>query len=440
MPGASLPPGPRLPGLVQGLLGFSHPEAFLRACRRRYGSCFTLRLSRLGTYVYLTDPADIRAVFHGDAGTFRAGEANGRLLAGVLGPRSVLVTDGAEHRRQRQLMMPAFHGDSVAALATTMAEAAADEIGRWPAGQPFAALPRMRAITLEVIMRAVIGTEDQERLAHLRDVLPPLVDLNLLSMLQYAYPALQPYWPWQRFRAIGERVDSALHTEIARTRDDPRLASRKDVLAMLVRATDANGETMTAAELRDQLVTLLLAGHETTATALAGGLERLTRHPRILAAARQAAREDDAGYLDAVVAEVLRVRPVVTEVSRQLSRPARVGGYLLPAGTIAEPAILAVQHDPRRYPDPLLFDPERFTGRPPDPLIWLPFGGGNRRCLGAAFASTEMRVVLREVLRRVDLETTAAPDEPAKVRHVTLVPGNGARITIQHRVMAAHIA
>lgn len=432
----ALPPGPAWPGVIQVLLGFSRPEAFLRLCRRRYGPCFTLRLAGLGTFVYLTDPADIRAVFRGDPDTFRAGEANGLVLRGLLGPSSVLVTDGEVHRRQRRLMMPAFHGDSVAALAAMMAGIAAEDIRKWPVGQRFAADPRLRAITLEVILRTVIGADDERRLARLREVLPPLASLNGLMLLQYTYPALQDRGPWKKFRAIEERANAVLRAEIARCQSDPALAGRKDVLAMLVRARDENGSAMTPGELRDQLVTLLLAGHETTATALAWSLERLTRHPLALARAQRAARQDDDRYLDAVAAETLRVRPVVMDVSRRLSRPARVGGYLLPAGTMVNPAIAVVQRAAEHYPDPLAFDPGRFAGRPPDSSVWLPFGGGSRRCLGAAFASTEMRVVLREVLRQVDLATTAARGEPAKMRHVTLVPARGAQVTVRSRVAA----
>lgn len=415
---------------------FSRPEAYLRACRRRYGPSFTIRAGRIGTYVYLTDPADIRAVFRGDPETFHAGEANGMFLAGLLGPKSVLVTDGDQHRRQRRLMMPAFHGASVAALAGMMADIAAEDITTWPAGQPFPVWPRMRRITLEVILRTVIGANDERRLANLREVLPPLVDLSLLSLLQYAYPALRDRWPWRRFRVIEERANAALHAEIAHCQRDPALEQRKDVLALLVRARDCDGSAMTPDELRDQLVTLLLAGHETTATGLAWSLERLTRHPPLLARARRAALEDDHGYLDAVVTEALRVRPVVPDISRRLTRPVQLGGYLLPAGTMVDPAIALVQRDAEHYPDPLAFDPERFAGRPADTSVWLPFGGGNRRCLGAAFASTEMRVVLREVLRRADLDTTTARGESAKVRHVTLVPRKGARITVRRLLPA----
>ncbi len=397
-----------------------------------------MKAAGLGTFVYLTDPADIRAVFRADADTFHAGEANGLVLASLLGPGSVLVTDGEVHRRQRRLMTPAFHGNAVARLASTMAAIAAADIETWPVRQPFPVASRMRRITLEVILRAVIGADDPARLAALRAVLPPLVDLNLFNVLPFAFPALAGRGPWKRYQAVAERADAALRAEITRSKQDPALGRRTDVLAMLIRARarDADGSAMTDSELRDQLVTLLLAGHETTATALAWALERLIRHPAVLARAQRAAREDDIGYLDAIVAETLRFRPVVPDISRRLTRPAEVAGYLLPAGIMVDPAIPLVQRAAEHYPRPLEFDPDRFAVRPPDPLVWLPFGGGTRRCLGAAFASTEMRIVLAEVLRRTELQTTAARAEPAKVRHVTLVPGRGARITVNRQVAA----
>lgn len=412
----------------------ARPEAFLSFCHRRYGSCFTVKAAGLGTFVYLTDPADIRAVFRADAGTFHAGEANGLVLAALLGPTSVLVTDGEVHRRQRQLMAPAFHGHAVAQLAATMAGVAAADIASWPVRQPFSVAPRMRRITLEVILRAVIGADDPARLATLRAVLPPLVDLNAFTLLPFVFPALAGRGPWKKYQAAAERADAALRAEISHSKQDPALGQRTDVLAMLIRARDADGTAMTDDELRDQLVTLLLAGHETTATALAWALERLVRHPAVLAEAQRAARGGETRYLDAIVAETLRVRPVVPDVSRRLTKPARVAGYLLPAGVMVDPAILLVQRAAGHYPRPLEFDPGRFAAQPPDPLVWLPFGGGTRRCLGAAFASTEMRIVLAEVLRRTELRATTARGEPARVRHVTLVPRHGARITVDRQM------
>ena len=432
-----MPRGPRIPGWLLGLVLLWRPEEFLSRCARRYGPAFTIRLGRkLGTLVYLSDPGDIRELFRGDPDTFRAGEANGTILAPLLGSTSVLVTDGDTHRRQRKLMNPAFHGKSVSGLAPMMASIAAREIETWPVGVEFATRPLFQRITLEVILRTVIGADDDASLAELRGALPPLVDLNLLAMMQFAFPRLAGVWPWSRFRPVEARANAALRAEIERSRNDPDLEDRSDVLATLVRARGEDGDHLSPSELRDQLVTLLLAGHETTATGLAWAVERLVRHPEILARAQTAAREGDDAYLDAVVAETLRVRPVVPDVSRRVTRPAAIGGHRLRAGVLTNPAILLVNKSPANYEDPGRFDPQRFVGKPPDPSIWIPFGGGSRRCLGAACAATEMRVVLRELLSRVDLEPTTDRDEPARIRHVTLIPKRGARVRIAGRVAA----
>ena len=436
-PEGTMPPGPRVPGWMLGLVLLWRPEQVLEWCARRYGPTFTIRLGRkLGTIVYLTDPADIRELFRGDNDTFRAGEANGMILAPLLGASSVLVTDGEVHKRQRKLMNPAFHGKSVDRLAPMMARIAAEEIESWPVGVEVATRPLFQRVTLEVILRTVIGADDETSLAELREALPPLVDLNLLAMMQFAFPRLGGVWPWSRFRPVAARADAALRAEIRRCRDAADLAGRSDVLATLVSATDGDGDHLSEAELRDQLVTLLLAGHETTATGLAWAVERLVRHPVILAKATAAAREGDDAYLDAVVSETLRVRPVVPDISRRVTRASLLGRWRLREGVVANPAIVVVHKGPGNYEEPGRFDPERFVGKPPDPAIWLPFGGGSRRCLGAAFAATEMRVVLGELLRRVDLDTTDHPGERARLRHVTLVPRDGARVRISAKVPA----
>lgn len=431
------PPGPPVPGWVQaGLFGLT-PLGFLRACHRRYGDRITLRLPRFGTYVYLADAEDIRSVFRGDAETYHAGEANGMVLEPILGPNSVLVTDEDTHLRQRRLMAPPFHGPAVHRLVDRMAAVAAADIETWPTGRPFPLLPRMRAITLEVILRTVIGAVDEGHLARLRRDLPPLVDLHGVNQLQFLFPQLRDRWPWRRFRAVEERADAAVYDEVSACRADPDLEERTDVLAMLVRSRDQDGSVLSDAELRDQLVTLLLAGHETTATGLAWTFERLVRHPDVLAKAQEAAREEDDSYLDMIVTEALRVRPVVIDIARKLTRDVDIGGFRLPAGTLISPAIMLVQTSERNYPDPLQFDPSRWADRHPDPAMWLPFGGGSRRCLGASFATTEMRTVLKAVLQRVDLAATTARDERPKIRHVTVVPHRGAVVTAQRRAPSA---
>jgi cytochrome P450 len=431
-----LPPGPPLPRSVQAALILRYWPRFVAACRRRYGKVFTLRIASLGTVVYLDDPADIKAVFAGDPGIYHAGEANS-MLAGLLGDSSVLVIDDDLHRDRRHLMMAPFGRDAVARQAGVMAEIAAANIARWPVGTEFPVASRMCEITLEVILRTVIGATDPDRLASLREVMPRLLNLGSLATLAIANPALQRRRPWRYVRRRIEEADRLLYAEIADRRADPNLAERTDVLAMLVRAGDDDNRTMTDSELRDQLMTLLTAGHDTTATALSWALERLIRHPGELDKAVRAADASAAGdpvgdeYLDAIAKETLRIRPVVFDVGRVLTQPVELAGYRLPARIMVAPGIGLVHSSAEQYPNPDRFDPDRMLGATLGPTTWLPFGGGNRRCLGATFAMAEMRVVLREVLRRVELRTSTAKGERQKVKHVVLVPHRGARICVR---------
>lgn len=427
-----LPPGPPLPKLVQTWLLMQHWPRFVAACRRRYGNVFTLRLASWGTLIYLDDPADIKIVFAGDPTLYHAGEANS-MLAGLLGRSSVLVVDEDVHRDRRRMMLAPFQQKAVAANAGLMAEIAAENIAQWPVNQEFPAAPKMSEITLEVILRIVIGASDPARLAALREILPQLLHANAWDMLAFTRPGLQRRRPWRSVHRRVETANQLLYAEIADRRADPHLAQRTDTLAMLVRAADENGRAMTDRELRDQLITLLVAGHDTTATGLAWALERLTRHPQILARAVQAAETGDDGYLDAICKETLRNRPVVFEVGRILTRPVELAGYQLPAGVMVSPSIGLVHADAAHYRDPDAFDPDRMVGASLTPTTWLPFGGGNRRCLGATFAMTEMRIVLREVLTRVDLTPTTAADERQQLKHVILTPHRGARIRVRAR-------
>lgn len=432
----ALPPGPPLPPSVQTAVLMRYWPRAVAACRRRYGPVFTLRIVPKNTIVYLADPADIKTVFAGDPKTYHAGEANS-MLSGILGDTSVLVIDEDVHRDRRRLMMAPFQRDAVARLTPVMAEVAAANIAGWPVGREFAVGPAMSELTLEVILRTVIGATDPDRLAALRRVLPKVLDVGPWTMLAVARPGLQRRLPW---RYLGRRLaeaDRLLYAEIAERRADPDLAGRTDVLAMLVRAADGDGRRMDDRELRDQLMTLLAAGHDTTATALSWALERLTRHPAVLTEAVRAAEASAAGdpagddYLDAVAKETLRIRPVVFDVGRKLTAPVDIAGYRIPAGVMVAPGIGLVHGSAEIYDNPERFDPQRMVGATLSPTTWLPFGGGNRRCLGAGFALAEMRVVLREVLRRVDLQTTTAAGERQRVRGVILEPHRGARIRVR---------
>jgi len=427
-----------LPRPVQTALMWTRPHRWAAANQRRYGKVFRVWAAPSGWLVYLADPADIKVVFAGDPAVYHAGEANS-IIRGVVGDSSVLLLDEQRHRDRRRLMLPPFHRDAVRRQTELMTEIADADVARWPVGREFPVAPRMAAITLEVILRTVIGTDDPARLAALRTALPKVTDMNLLDVTSMAKPELLRRWPWRGVRRRRAEADALLYAEIAARRADPGLAERTDVLAMLVRAADEGGRRMTDVELRDQLITLLMAGHETTATALSWALERLVRTPEVLHRAVSAVDSDDPAaeeYLDAVVKETLRIRPVVHEVARTLTRPTQVAGYDLPAGTVVMPAIGLVHASPEHYQDPERFDPDRMLGQALSPTTWFPFGGGGRRCLGATFAQVEMRVVLRQILRRVELETTTAPAEPQRVKHITLVPQRGGRIRVRARRVA----
>ncbi|MGH3829091.1 MAG: cytochrome P450 [Pseudonocardiaceae bacterium] len=433
-------PGPPLPALLQAGLVWCSPVHFVRFCHWRYGDLFTVRIPGIGTLVYLADPDDIRSVTRGDPAIFHAGEAAAPLCQ-IVGSKSLLMLDDDKHRRSRGLLLPAFHGDSVRRQVAEMVAITTEEVARWPVGERFPLFPRMQRLTLEVILRTVIGVHDQRRLAALRTALPPMLEIG--SPLELIPPprALLRFGRWRR-RAQRRAAALALLTdEINRCRTDPRRAQRTDALAMLVRGVEGSGvggagPPMTDDELLDQLVTLLLAGHDTTATALSWAFERLTRHPALLHRTARAAEDSDDAWLDAVCKESLRVRPVVFEFGRKLTAPVQLAGHHIPAGTILTPSINLVHHSGRNYPDPEEFRPQRFLDSRPDPAVWLPFGGGVRRCLGATFAQVEMRTVLREVLRAVELSPTTAPDEPVLPRHVTMVPSRGAMVTVRRHIPA----
>lgn len=408
---------------------------YTSACRRLYGNPFTLRISTMGTIVYIDDLAEIKKVFAGDPTTYHAGEANS-MLRGMLGSSSILVIDDEVHRERRRSMVAPFHRDAVARQTDAIARIAAANIANWPVGVTFPVAPRMSEIALEVILRTVVGASDPVRLATLRQIMPKLLNLTPFALLAISNPDLQRKRPWRSVRRNIADADRLLYAEIADRRRDPDLESRHDALSVLIRGEPEHGNRMTDKELRDQLMTLLVAGHDTTATGLSWALERMTRHPDVLAKAVEAAEASAAGepsgdeYLDAVAKETLRVRPVVFDVGRVLTRPAQVAGYHLPAGVMVAPAIGLVHSAPALYPEPHKFDPSRMQGDAFIPGYWMPFGGGVRRCLGATFAMTEMRIVLREVLLRTELATTDRRSERQKVNHVILVPGKGAQIRV----------
>ena len=377
----------------------------------------------------LFDPELVKELFKGSPEQLRAGEANAP-LGPVVGPRSVLLLDGAEHLRHRRLMLPPFHGQRMAAYESVMEEAADRAIDSWPVGEPFALLPSMQSVTLEVIMRAVFGMEPGPPGGRAAPPDPRDARADRLEHAEHADSAGPgsrggDEAAMSRFEAQRRAVDEIIYEEIARRREVSDLEERDDVFSSLLLARDEDGEALSDAEVRDELVTLLVAGHETTSVGLAWTFDLLLHNPHVLARAREGG--DD--YLDAVVKEALRVKPVIAGVGRVVrGEPFALNGYAIPPGVEINPSITTIHRRPDHYPDPGEFRPERFLGDgAPDTYTWLPFGGGTRRCLGASFALMEMKVVVRRVLERTELRAVGRPEKQQR-RGVTLAPKQGVRV------------
>ncbi|HET8975387.1 MAG TPA: cytochrome P450 [Solirubrobacterales bacterium] len=421
----ALPPGPALPAPLQTLRLMVRPVPLMERCRREYGDSFTLRVVPLGEMVFISDPPSLKALFSADRVNTIAKGRN-LVLAPLLGHRSLLVQEGEEHLSRRRLMLPPFHGERMRAYEEVMEEATEREIDSWPLGSPFRLHASMQAITLEVIMQAVFGVAEGRREALRLALLDILAAVRSPATIGVTIRWVRDLPRFRRVLRQVDRGDALLAAEIAERRADPEVGSREDILSMLITARDEDGNGMDDAELRDQLMTLLLAGHETTATALAWTFELLFRRPDALARARDEAEAgEETTYIDAVITEALRIRPVVPFVGRELRRPATLGGNELPAGTAVFPSIYLAHTNPEAFPDPYAFRPERFLDEAPETYSWIPFGGGTRRCIGAAFAQFEMRVVLRAVLRRAVLRSASAEPERIVRRNVTLAPLNG---------------
>ena len=430
--GTAAPPGPPLPELIQTLGFLFAPTRYISACQRRYGDVVTFRTKFDQNFVMVFDPEIVRQVFQAPPDRLHAGKANA-LLGPVLGERSVLLLDGDEHLRQRKLMLPPFHGKRLKAYEAVMEEAADRAIAGWPVGQPFALLPSMQALTLEVIMRAVFGLEEGARkdevTRRVRAMIDPVSRRFGVLLLALSGGRFDTSRAWERFRTRRAELDEVLFDEIERRRAAPDLEERDDIFSMLVLARDENGEPLSDQELRDELVTLLVAGHETTATGLAWTFELLLRNPHVLEKLQGRLAEGDTTYLDAVVKESLRARPVIPGIGRVVQKePFRLAGYDIPPGIEINPSIAGLHRRARSYPEPREFRPERFLEPdPPDTYTWIPFGGGVRRCLGASFALTEMRVVVRRVLERTRLEPLGKPEKVER-RGITMVPKTGVRV------------
>jgi cytochrome P450 len=426
--GIRLPPGPPLPRWVQTLCFLLGGQRFLELCRRRYGDAVFMRTLFDNGFVMLFEPTLVRQLFQGPHEQLNAGEANA-LLGAVLGQRSVLVLDGAEHLRHRKLMLPPFHGRRMLLYEQAVVDAAKEEIASWPVGTPFPLLPSMQSLTLRVIVRAVFGYEpgpaEQELRQALREMITPVGQpRGLFSLL--VLPRFGIDRARDQFATARARVDRLLYAEIARRRSSPPDAAADDVFSALLLAQDERGNGLSDQEVRDELVTLLVAGHETTATGLAWALDLLLHNPIIL----ERARSGDDPYLDAVVKEALRLRPVIPAVGRVVrGEPFSLGPWTIPDGVEINPSIRTIHRREDLYAAALEFQPERFLAAdPPDTYTWLPFGGGTRRCLGASFAQMEMRVALRAILQGPELQPASPALDEIQFRSITLAPKHGVRV------------
>ena len=432
-----LPPGPRLPAAINAVRFARRPLEVLRGWHARYGDVFTVRMIGFGTGVYVVDPDAIRELFTGDQSDLRAGEANS-FMEPVLGAHSVLILDGPEHLRQRKLLLPPFGGTRIAAFRETIRDVAEREIASWHPGEQLVLRQRMRSLTFEVICRAVFGVTQRDRVERLRQRLVAVIDSSPIFVLAPAARAdLGRLSPGHRFMQRLRAADAVLHEEIQRRRGETGLEERSDVLSLLLCARDEQGRAMTDTELRDELFTMLGAGHETTATSLAFAFELLLRNPSALARLREelAAGRDDS-YLDAVVKETLRLRPVIDAAERTLTAPRTVAGWELPAGVKVYPGIALVHLREDLYPRAHEFRPERFLEDRAESYSWLPFGGGIRRCIGAALAHAEMAEVLRVAVPRVELRPLRDRADPVVLRGITLAPKHGVQVAVERLLPA----
>ncbi|NUR08147.1 MAG: cytochrome P450 [Nocardioidaceae bacterium] len=430
-----LPPGPRWPTLLQSIALVRFRHQFVPAMHKRYGDVFTVRVMPKGSALVLfTRPEHAKEIFAGDPEKFHAGKGNA-ILGPIMGEHSLLLQDSAEHKRARKLLMPAFNGAALRGYQSVVAQLAKEEVDRWTPGRPFRSLDRMNALTLEVILRVVFGVTDASTLARLRPLVNRTVDVSPAVLLGWGYPFLQKFGPWKATVENQRGLDDVMYAEIAARRAAPDLAERTDVLSRLLQVGGdgtVEGEAPLAdEELRDQLVTLLLAGHETTATALAWTLYELGRDGVQLARARDAAARGDDDHLEAVLKESMRLHPVIPMVVRHLMEPATIGGRALPRGANVGPSILIGHSRDDNFPEPQRFRPERFLEGEVVTNTWIPFGGGVRRCIGAGFSLMEGVAVLREVLSRYDVHLPPKAADRPKVRNITSVPRHGARILVR---------
>jgi cytochrome P450 family 135 len=432
-----LPPGPTRPSVINAIRFARDPLAYIRSFYQRYGPIAKSRFPGLGLMIYVAEPELVKQVFTGDSSVFHAGEANATVLEPAVGMSSLLTLDEAPHMRHRKLLLPPFHGDNVRRWGDTIREITERDMETWPVGVPFSLRAHTQRITLDVILRAVFGVRDDERFKRAQVLVDRFARrAHPIVLYRFARHDLGPWSPWTRFKRARAELDEFLYEEIALRREESDVADRDDVLSLLLRATDEDGQPMTDRELRDELVTVIGAGHETTATGLAWAFERLVRNPAVLDRLVHSLPEGD-DYLEATIKETLRCRPVITDAARRLTREIELAGYRIPAGAILMPAIAALHFREDIYPEPEQFRPERFLEGAPESYAWIPFGGGVRRCIGASFAQYEMRVVIRAILERAEVRAADPAPERPRIRNITSAPAHGCRIVLERPLRPA---
>jgi cytochrome P450 len=432
---SSLPPGPRMPAALQTLGWWSRPTAFLERCRARYGKRFTVRLLGQSPIVVLSDPEEIKALFQAPPEVLHPGEG-ARILEPVVGPNSVILLDEGPHLEQRKLLLPAFHGEKMQRLSGLMTELAEREVGSWELDQPLALHPRLQRVTLEIVLRTVFGLEQGAQLDSLRELLTEILAFgdNPISLLPPAQRLLSGVGRMGGFERSREHADRLIYELIDERRRD-RSGGADDVLALLLEARHGDGSPMSAEELRDELITALVAGHETTASQLAWAVDRLAREPAVQQRLHEELDGDgDDAYLTATLNEILRHRPVLHNAEpRLVKQPFTLGEITYPPGVVLFASAYLVHHDPAVYPEPYAFRPERFLEQSPGTYTWLPFGGGRRRCLGASFALLEMKIVLRALLERCSVLSAGTPATTTRRRGITVRPPRESTVVLAAR-------
>lgn len=428
----NLPPGPRLPKLAGGYVVLLNRMSILRRLQRRYGDAFSIDLPVLGPSVVVSSPALVKQVYTASPEVLLTAEGNP--LGQALGPGSLFAMDGKPHLRERKLLLPPFHGNRMMGYESVIEEEALREIAKWPEGVEFATMPSFMRITLNAILRTVFGATGphQERLVEL---LPELVSLgSLVTLFPWLRREVGPFSPGARRNRLIARYVAVVEDLIDEALADPALDERTDVLALLLAAHYEDGSSMSRSAIGDELLTLLAAGHETTATSLAWGVERLRRHPAVLDRLVEEADGDGSDLRLATINEIQRTRPVITQTDRYVAVDGfELGEWRIPRGHRIVQMATLMHFDPRFFERPDQFMPDRFIERSPDTYTWIPFGGGTRRCVGAAFAKMEMDIVLRTMLREVELEPTTAPDERWRPRGVAFAPARGGRAVVRRR-------